>query len=81
MIHETLLRTATRAPSTSGLRQGESFLSYAALLERIDRLAAGFIERGIGQGDVVALLVPNSPDIFIIAHALWPSAPLSSRSA
>jgi long-chain acyl-CoA synthetase len=71
MIHETLRATLSHAPTTSGLRQGETFASYAALLERIDRLAAGLIERGIRVGDVVALLVPNSPDIFVAAHALF----------
>jgi acyl-CoA synthetase (AMP-forming)/AMP-acid ligase II len=71
MIHDHLLAVASRAPATSGLRQGESFASYASLAERVQRLAAGFIERGIGQGSVVALLIPNSPDIFVVSHALF----------
>jgi len=71
MIHDNLLAIVARAPATSGLRQGDSFASYASLLERIQRLAAGFSERGIGRGDVVALLIPNSPDIFVVAHALF----------
>jgi acyl-CoA synthetase (AMP-forming)/AMP-acid ligase II len=71
MIHETLLAIASRAPTTSGLRQGESFQSYADLAEKIGRLAAGLIDRGIGRGDVIALLLPNSPDIFVAAHAAW----------
>lgn len=71
MIHDHLLRIVESAPASSGLRRGESFASYASLLERIDRLAAGLIERGIGPGSVVALLVPNSPEIFVAAHALF----------
>lgn len=71
MIHQNLRAIVSRAPSTSGLRQGESFASYASLLERVERVASGFIERGIDPGDIVALLVPNSPDIFVAAHALW----------
>ena len=34
MIHDNLRALVSRAPSTSGLRQGESFASYASLLER-----------------------------------------------
>lgn len=87
MIFDRLTAIANGAPATSGLRQGEEFHSYAALIARIERLAAGFIDRGIGEGDVVALLVPNSPDIFAIAHALFaigaiamPLAPGSTRA-
>ncbi|WP_181063084.1 class I adenylate-forming enzyme family protein [Nocardia nova] len=71
MIYDNLLALTARAPITSGLRQGEEFTPYAALVERIGRLAAGFIERGIQSGDPVALLIPNSPDLFVTAHALF----------
>jgi acyl-CoA synthetase (AMP-forming)/AMP-acid ligase II len=71
LIFDRLLEVANTAPGTSGLRQGDAFHSYADLAARIERLAAGFINRGIGRGDVVALLVPNSPDIFVAAHALF----------
>ena len=73
MIFDRLLEVAATAPNSSGLRQGEEFSSYATLVHRIERLAAGFSNRGIGQGDVVALLIPNSPDIFVVVHALRPS--------
>jgi len=71
MIFDKLLDIAGSAPETSGLRQGDTFCSYADLAARIERLAAGFADRGIGHGSVVALLVPNSPDIFAVAHALF----------
>lgn len=71
MIHDNLLALAARAPVTSGLRQGDSFAPYAALAERIGRVAAGFAERGIGMGDPLALLIPNSIDLFVAAHALF----------
>ena len=71
MIHEHLQRIVESAPASSGLRRGDSFASYASLLERIDCLAAGLLQRGIGPGSVVALLVPNSPEIFVAAHALF----------
>ena len=42
----------------SALRQ-EIRLSYAELVERVDRIAAGLLERGVGRGDVVAFQLPN----------------------
>ncbi|HEX4298578.1 MAG TPA: AMP-binding protein, partial [Devosia sp.] len=71
MIHEHFLAVAAKAPTTSGLRQGDSFASYAELAERVARLATGLAGRGIGRGSVVALLIPNSPEIFVVAHALF----------
>jgi acyl-CoA synthetase (AMP-forming)/AMP-acid ligase II len=71
VIFDRLLEVAASAPTTSGLRLGENFAPYEALIDRVERLAAGLADRGIGEGDVVALLVPNSPDIFVVAHALF----------
>ena len=42
----------------SALRR-EIRLSYAELGERVDKIAAGLIERGVGKGDVVAFQLPN----------------------
>jgi acyl-CoA synthetase (AMP-forming)/AMP-acid ligase II len=36
--------------------------SYAELANAVGRAAGGFAARGIGRGDVVALMAPNSPD-------------------
>jgi long-chain acyl-CoA synthetase len=71
VIFDRLLEIAEKAPETSGLKMAGRFTSYADLVQRIERLAAGFAERGIGQGSVVALLIPNSPDIFAVSHALF----------
>ena len=71
MIFDRLLEVAATAPQTSGLRHADTFSSYADLVRRIERLAAGFANRGIGGGSVVALLIPNSPDIFVAVHALF----------
>src|SRR5512142_1024980 len=71
MIRDHLRRIVESAPTSSGLKRGDSFVPYASLLERIDRLAAGLINRGIARGGVVGLLIPNSPEIFVAAHALF----------
>ena len=71
MIFDRLLEVVATAPETSGIRQADDFQSYATLIQRIERLAAGFSHRGLVEGDVVGLLIPNSPDIFVVAHALF----------
>jgi non-ribosomal peptide synthetase component E (peptide arylation enzyme) len=37
-------------------------LTYAALAEAVDRLAAGLARRGFGRGDVFAIYSPNLPE-------------------
>jgi acyl-CoA synthetase (AMP-forming)/AMP-acid ligase II len=71
MIFDRLLAIAAMAPETSGLRQENDFQSYAALVQRIERLAAGLSSRGLVEGDVVGLLIPNSIEIFVVAHSLF----------
>ncbi|WP_063059924.1 class I adenylate-forming enzyme family protein [Nocardia sienata] len=71
MIYDNLLATAAQAPITSGLRQGEVFTPYVDVVERIDRLAVGFMECGVERGDPVGLLLPNSPDLFVTSYALF----------
>lgn len=66
-----LLREAATAAPRSGLRYRGTFTSYPELADRAERLAAGLLDRGIGLGTPVALLVPNSPDLFVAAYALF----------
>ncbi|MGW4466815.1 amino acid adenylation domain-containing protein [Micromonospora sp. NPDC004704] len=51
---------ARRTPAAAALRHGDTVLSYAELNARSNRFARLLVERGIGPGDVVALLVPRS---------------------
>ncbi|OMC29674.1 AMP-dependent synthetase [Mycobacterium sp. GA-1841] len=44
--------------------------SYGDLVRRIDAFAGGLAARGIGVGDVVALLAPNSSDFAIAFHGI-----------
>jgi long-chain acyl-CoA synthetase len=45
-------------------------IGFADLVERIERLAAGLSDRGIGPGDAVALLLPNDPTFVVSWHAV-----------
>jgi acyl-CoA synthetase (AMP-forming)/AMP-acid ligase II len=44
--------------------------TYAELAARVDEVAAAFQGQGIGKGDVVALVGPNSPEWAIAYHAI-----------
>ena len=37
-------------------------LTYRALAEGVDRVAAGLVERGLRKGDVLAIFAPNQPE-------------------
>jgi acyl-CoA synthetase (AMP-forming)/AMP-acid ligase II len=45
-------------------------LTYAQLLDRVRRAAAGLAALGIAKGDVVALGAPNSPEFAVAFHAI-----------
>ena len=71
MLYENLKAIAARAPSTSGLRANGMLHSYADLAERAGRLGTGLREAGIEPGTAVAILLPNGPELFATAHALF----------
>ncbi len=57
-----LLRTAAReAPDAPAFRYREERLTFGDWDALADRMAAAFAARGVGPGDVVALLLPSTP--------------------
>jgi acyl-CoA synthetase (AMP-forming)/AMP-acid ligase II len=57
-----LLRTAAReAPEAEAFRYRDERLTYADWDALAERLAGGLAGRGIGRGDVLALLLPSTP--------------------
>lgn len=55
-------------------------LSYAALGERIARVAKGLRRRGVGSSDVVAIVMPNGPQMalaFLAVGSCCAAAPLN----
>ena len=48
-------------------------LTWQALCQRVDRLAAGFIAQGVREGDGVALRAANSPSVLLAWLALMQS--------
>jgi acetyl-CoA synthetase len=48
-----------------------SAVSYAAMRERVDRLANAFSDHGVERGDVVGITFPLHPNAFAAALAAW----------
>ncbi len=67
LIHQILEYTARRLPHKTALVEEKRRLSYAQTLERVQALAAGLEEMGLGPGERVALLFPNCID-FCLAY-------------
>src|SRR5262245_35454734 len=76
---------AQRTPAQVALIYGEDRIVYAELMCRIETTAGWLAARGIGPGDVVALLMKNSPAFleltFAISHLGAVSLPLNYRLA
>jgi long-chain acyl-CoA synthetase len=61
MLIDALYANARERADRTALICDEQQLTHAELLERVERLARGLACLGIGAGDAVALLAPNSP--------------------
>ena len=84
MLFEAFKSRAAGLPASSGLRNRDGFRSYQDAVESIEQAAAVLLARGVEPGDRVALLLPNSPALFIATHALFAigavAVPLSTQS-
>lgn len=71
-ITERVLRGLGPDPSRVVLIDGPSGreLTAGALEEGIRRLAGGLVARGLGKGDVVAILAPNCPEYAVAFHGI-----------
>jgi len=57
-------------PEAVVVTQEDRRLTVRALHERVNRLAAGLTELGVGRGDVVALLLYNRPEFLELLYAV-----------
>ncbi|GAA3460903.1 4-coumarate--CoA ligase family protein [Saccharothrix longispora] len=71
-LHELLLADLGERADRVALVDGTSgaSLTYAQLAGAVDRLAAALAERGIGKGDVVGILSPNTPYYAVVFHGV-----------
>jgi fatty-acyl-CoA synthase len=59
----------TQRPDAVAVAQEDQTLTVRQLHERVNQLAAGLTELGIGRGDVVALLLYNRPEFLELVYA------------
>ncbi|MFF3739348.1 amino acid adenylation domain-containing protein [Streptomyces sp. NPDC002566] len=69
-VHELYAARAAAQPSHPALEFGAQVLSYAELDARANRLAHELAARGTGPGDLVALLLPRSPEMVVALLAV-----------
>jgi len=62
-----LARHAAERPDQPAIVSSQDLITWKRLQERVLRAAQGLRGKGVGQGDVVAVQLPNVPE-FIIAH-------------
>lgn len=63
---DAMLRAATdRRPDAAAFKAADASLSYREVDERVEALARGLAELGLGQGDRIALLLGNRTEFLI----------------
>lgn len=70
LLMELLYRHADERPDHLALVYAEERLTYAELVERIERLAAGLAGHGIAAGDSVGLVLRDDPWFVACFHAV-----------
>ncbi len=68
---DVLRRSAVEQPRYPAMYFKGAALSYLELEKQSDALAAALLSLGIGQGDRVALIMPNSPQLLISEFGVW----------
>ena len=69
-LTRSLDRNADRTPHEDAVIFRDTRLTHLQLLDRVNALAAAFVEAGVGKGDIVALLMGNRPEFLESALAV-----------
>jgi fatty-acyl-CoA synthase len=69
-IGKAFAQAAAAHPDRPFLRSGKHAYTYGECNRRANRWAAVLTDRGVGQGDVVAVMAHNSPDVVIAMLAI-----------
>jgi long-chain acyl-CoA synthetase len=70
MLMTLLYEQAEARPGHTALVYKDERIAFGDLVERIERLASGLAQRGIGPGDSVALVLPDDPWFVASFHAV-----------
>ncbi|WP_163848311.1 long-chain-fatty-acid--CoA ligase [Pseudooceanicola aestuarii] len=69
-IAQNLVSTAARVPDRVALRYHGGTVTYAALLDQVERLAGWLQAQGVAKGDRVLLYMQNAPQYFVGYYAI-----------
>jgi long-chain acyl-CoA synthetase len=70
MLMQLLYRQAEARSGHTAIIYGDERVTFAELVERIERLAAGLADRGVGPGDAVGLVLRDDPWFVTAFHAI-----------
>ena len=70
-LADVVRTTAEECPNETILFFKGSSLSYVEFEQQSNALAAALVSLGIGKGDRVALIMPNSPQMLISEFSIW----------
>ena len=65
LLHTLFARSVRTRPTHTAVEHGDVKLTYQALDQRAERLAAGLVARGIGPGAAVAMKMRRSPEAYV----------------
>src|SRR5665213_3090986 len=68
-VIDTIIEQARLGPNLSAVKDAVRELTYAELVDESARHASGLAKRGVGVGDRVGILMPNSADFVVAALA------------
>ncbi len=69
-VAEMIVVRAQECPDRPFVRFYDQTLTYAQINARANRVANFLAARGIGKGDVVSLLISNSPEVYIVMFGI-----------
>ncbi len=69
-ISKWLARHAAERPDAPAIVHGATVLSWAQLADKVARLAGALHRAGVAKGDVVAVQLPNIPELLIAYFAI-----------
>lgn len=70
-LDAVLLDRARRKGEQPFILYYDDILTYADLEERAGSLAKSMARMGVGAGDVVAIMLPNCPELVVVMFAAW----------
>ena len=64
-IPQALRRSASRFPDKVALNYMGRMITYSALEGEVNRFARALVDLGVGEGDKVAMILPNIPQVIV----------------